>query len=129
MFFLCFGVIFPFFSGLLFYAPLMCAWEWFGKLKGMCSGIILAGFGLGTFFFGPLAAAIVNPHDEKREIDPVSGEMYFSRDVSERVPVMLMTCTIIWSFFALIGLFTIQRNPDYVQDEAVRLRKAQILQD
>lgn len=73
-----YAVLFPFGSGLLFYPPLMCAWEWFGHLKGLCTGIIIAGFGFGTFIFSFVSTSIVNPDNAPRELDPTSGDIYFS---------------------------------------------------
>jgi OFA family oxalate/formate antiporter-like MFS transporter len=43
----------------------MCAWEWYPNNRGIITGIILAGFGFGAFFYGFISTAIVNPNNLK----------------------------------------------------------------
>jgi hypothetical protein len=58
-----YGIIFPIGIGLTYFIPLMCGWEWMPNNKGLVSGIILCGFGFGSFIFGFVAMAIVNPNN------------------------------------------------------------------
>lgn len=99
-----YAVLFPFGIGILYWPPIMCGWEWFGHLKGLCSGSILAGYGFGTFIFSFITTAIVNPDDEQRIKDPVNGEMYFSQEVADRVPKMFRVCIILWAVLTLVGV-------------------------
>lgn len=41
--------------GLSYFTPLVCGWEWMPDKKGLASGIVIGGFGFGSFFFGLLA--------------------------------------------------------------------------
>ena len=50
--------------GLAYMVPILCGWDWFPNNKGMVSGVVLTGFGLGTFVFSYIAIEIVNPEDE-----------------------------------------------------------------
>ena len=63
MYVVCMAVIFPLGIGQIYYTPILCGWEWFPDNKGLVSGIILAGYGFGAFFFGYISTALVNPHD------------------------------------------------------------------
>ena len=39
---------------------MLCGWEWFPNNKGLVSGIILAGYGFGAFFYGYISTALAN---------------------------------------------------------------------
>ena len=41
------AILFPVGAGLVYWIPIICAWEWFPQRKGLVSGIIFGGFGLG----------------------------------------------------------------------------------
>ena len=43
----------------------MCSWEFFPEKKGTITGMIFCAFGISSFFYGFIAMAIVNPHNEK----------------------------------------------------------------
>lgn len=50
------------------------------------SGIIIGGFGFGTFIFGFISTSIVNPNNEKAEtVLPGDKNRYFSKEVADRV--------------------------------------------
>ena len=70
MFFFIFGISFPFGMGFVLWTPIICAWEWFPDNKGLVSGSIMAAFGFGSFVFGIISTAIVNPDDLKPIVDP-----------------------------------------------------------
>ena len=54
---------FPMGIGIVYWPPIMCGWEWFPEHKGLVSGLIVAGYGFGAFFFGFLSTAIANPEN------------------------------------------------------------------
>ena len=60
-----YACLFPIGVGFMYWPPIMCAWEWFPKRKGMVSGIIISGFGFGAFIFGFITTAICNPKDKQ----------------------------------------------------------------
>ena len=68
--------------GLAYTAPLILGFKWFPTRKGMVSGIILAGFGLGGFFFNKLGSMLANPEGVE-----VGTEAF--RAVYGRFPIML----------------------------------------
>jgi MFS family permease len=102
--------------GLLFWTPILCSWEWFGKEdRGKATGIILAGFGVSPFIFGIITTAIVNPDNVKRNKDSHTGQSFFPESVSGKIPEMYRICLAIWAVLALISLLTVRRNPEQVQ--------------
>jgi OFA family oxalate/formate antiporter-like MFS transporter len=54
-------------TGLVYSAVLFQAWLYFPGREGIISGIIIAGFGIGGFFFTWLSTELVNPE----QLDPV----------------------------------------------------------
>ena len=52
-------------NGLTYLIPLHHGWLWFPARPGLISGIIVSGFGIGTFVFNELCIFIVNPDNEK----------------------------------------------------------------
>lgn len=49
--------------GIGYACPMRNMFKYFPNRKGLCSGICLAGFGLGSIFFNTIAVAIINPKD------------------------------------------------------------------
>lgn len=46
-----YGIIFGFFSGILYIMTIFIAYRFFPKNKGLVAGIVLTGYGFGTFIF------------------------------------------------------------------------------
>ena len=59
--------------------PLIVGWEYFPKRRGMVSGIIVGGFGFGSFLFGFVATYLVNPENLKPDLE-VEGGFIFSQE-------------------------------------------------
>ena len=54
-------------NGITYLVPLHHSWLWFPDRPGLISGIIVSGFGIGTFAFNELCIYIVNPDNEKAD--------------------------------------------------------------
>lgn len=63
LFVLFYAVLFPAGIGIVYWMPILCGWEWFPEKKGAVAGAVVAGYGLGSFFFGFLTTYIVNPNN------------------------------------------------------------------
>jgi MFS family permease len=70
-------------TGFAYVPAISCCWRLFPKQKGLISGIILCGFGMGSFIFSYIAKEIVNPYNEA----PVSinGQFIYPEAVANRV--------------------------------------------
>ena len=56
--------LFPGFGcGLAYMTPMSNGFGWFPHRRGLVAGVILAGFGIGTFVFNVAQTAFVNPHN------------------------------------------------------------------
>jgi OFA family oxalate/formate antiporter-like MFS transporter len=125
-----YGVFFPMGIGICYWVPIMCGWEWFPEHKGLVSGLIVAGYGFGSFIFGFITSAICNPDDAKVHVDDGSGDTdkLFPREVADRVPEMFRYCLILWAALGLLAVFGVSRNPEYVRKEKIRLRNEMLKQ-
>ena len=105
-FFIVYAVGFGIGKGFLYPAPLVAGWSHLEDRKGLVSGMIVSGLGFGAFSFGLIVSFIVNPDNlvpQMFEVEPGIEEAYFESVVSERVPRMLHTLSIIYFGILLIG--------------------------
>lgn len=93
-------------NGLAYYAAVNEAWKYFPDKPGLTSGIILAGFGAGAFFFDNISTAIINPDDVK------VGTPEFTVIVQERFVLMLRWLVVCWACLAVIGMATVWKAPE-----------------
>lgn len=81
-------------KGFIYPAPLRATWSHLPGRKGMVSGIIVSGLGLGAFIYGIIIQKLVNPNNlpaEKYILDSGVVGYGFPKEVSDRVPMMLGT--------------------------------------
>ena len=94
----------------------MCAWEWLPSRRGLASGIILCGFGFGSFIFGFISTALVNPNNES-PVEQPDGDKLYSYEVAENVPSMLRYLSAMWVVLGIFGIILVHRNPEVVERE------------
>lgn len=73
-------------------APMVSSWLHYPDRKGLISGIIAAGFGLGIFSYGIISRRIANPDNIPPEIFEKADTLvqniiyfYFTKQVSDNV--------------------------------------------
>eukprot|EP00466_Bigelowiella_natans_P017571 jgi/Bigna1/75302/fgenesh1_pg.33_\ len=91
-----YGVIYGLGMGIAYMCPLKCGYRWMPKRKGIISGIVVTGFGLGGAAFNIVGATICNPENK-------TGTPYFEDDVASRVPTMLMILGGIYAVCTTLG--------------------------
>ena len=84
-FLLFYSLIFGTGVGLSYTAPMIAGWKWMPDNRGLVSGGILTGFGVGGFIFSLLGSKIVNPQG----LNMVEGR--FPDEVYNNFPKMLRT--------------------------------------
>mmetsp|Transcript_5646 Transcript_5646/g.4858 ORF Transcript_5646/g.4858 Transcript_5646/m.4858 type:complete len:157 (+) Transcript_5646:115-585(+) len=89
-FIIIYPVLFGLGIGFSYMPPLVIGWEHFPQWRGVVSGLIVGGFGFGSFIFGFVSLAIANPHGEIADLE-VPGGLIFGpeSEVPKRVPMML----------------------------------------
>ncbi|CAI2367819.1 unnamed protein product [Moneuplotes crassus] len=104
-------VLFGIAIGFSYMVPVVCGWEYFPQWKGAVSGVIVAGFGFGSFIFGFVSIAIANPDGEQADLKVEGGNIFSPESpVSSNAPRMLRINCIIWSLLLLTSLFMIKKN-------------------
>jgi len=68
--------------GLSYFTPLMCGWEFLPTRRGFVSGIIIGGFGFGTFIFSLISTALVNPNNKEAETEKITNIKVFPWEVA-----------------------------------------------
>ena len=61
LFMLFYGILNGLGSGMCYFVPLVCGWEYFPHKKGLVSGLVLAGYGFSSFIFSLVSTYLVNP--------------------------------------------------------------------
>jgi hypothetical protein len=77
MFCILYALIGAFGSGMNYFVPLVCAWNYFPEHKGRITGVLMSAYGISSFFLTMLSTAIVNPNDEKALIKINEDLSYF----------------------------------------------------
>lgn len=119
-----YGVGFGITSGIMYLVPLNTGFKYPIK-KGYVSGIIIAGYGFGAFFFNIIAQHIVNPDNLKPTIQ-IGEHKYFSAEVADRVPFMFRCLFACYFVLITIGISMI-KEPD--EKQMARLKMLQLPQE
>lgn len=84
--------------GSSYMASIIAAQKWFPERKGLFTGIIVAGFGLGGLIFSKLQTLYVNPDNVKSD-----SSRYFPASVYDRVPDLFLYMGIVFSLVQGVG--------------------------
>jgi MFS transporter, OFA family, oxalate/formate antiporter len=94
-------------NGLAYTIPLKICWDYFPQKKGMVSGIIICGFGIGSFIFSFVSTLLANPNNVSAEHE-VDGLVFYGSEVSARVPGMIQKLAVSWSILCTISFFCLK---------------------
>ena len=101
VFIFCYSIMFGSGVGIAYAAPMIAGWSWLPNSKGLVSGAILTGFGLGGFFFNIIGSSIVNPLGK----DPIDGK--FPPEIYVQFPMMLRRLAGMYACISVFGAFLI----------------------
>ena len=90
-------------NGLAYTIPLKICWDYFPQKKGIVSGVIICGFGIGSFIFSFVSTLLANPNNlsAKHEVD---GIIFYGPEVSSKVPGMIQKLLVSWSILCTISI-------------------------
>ena len=109
--------------GILWMIPLNNIYAYFPKKKGLCSGFILSGIGVGTATGNIIAQHLINP-DNIRPIRINENESYFGREVSENFPPGMR---VLGLYFVLLTCVGSCLTFDYNKVEEEKFKEIEII--
>jgi MFS family permease len=102
------GVLLGSGMGFAYVPPIAIAMQWFPSRKGLVTGLITGGLGLGAFLFTHLQTFYINPHNLR--VNETTG--YFEDEqLLGRVPSLLLLITACCAALQLIGWFMLTPAP------------------
>jgi len=106
-----YGILYGIGMGIAYMCPIKCGYRWMPKRKGIISGIVVTGFGLGGAVFNIVGASICNPGNK-------AGDPYFGDDVANRVPTMFTILGCIYALCTTLGALAL-RDPTDAEKRAI----------
>lgn len=94
-------------NGLAYTIPLKICWDYFPSKRGMVSGIVICGFGMGSFIFSFVSTMLANPQNLSAHHE-VIDIVYYGTDVAENVPGMIKKLSLSWTILCSISLICLK---------------------
>lgn len=80
--------------------PLRNLWRFYPERKGLCTGVVLAFFGLSAVIFNAISNVLINPN--KLEMCPTT--QFYPEEVAKNVPIFFFYCSIITLSIGLLSV-------------------------
>lgn len=113
---LTYGLVFGLGVGIAYIGPLTCAMRWLPKWKGVASGFIVGGFGLGALIFDAVQTAFVNP--DNLAPNSLPDQKYFTQpELLDRVPRVFLLLGGTYIVMQFVGSLFIFSPPDDMLEE------------
>lgn len=108
-----FGVGYGFCNGIAYTVPLKICWDLYPERKGMVSGVIICGFGVGSFIFSFISTMLVNPLNIKARVNYIENEgdnsiRLYGDEVALKVPYMILYMCILWFIICCFGILLLK---------------------
>ena len=81
----------------------------------MVSGVIICGFGLGSFIFSFLSTLLANPQNLNAQ-NEIDGMLFYGPEVANRVPGMINKLALSWGIICSISLTCLRPLKSQDQD-------------
>ena len=89
--------------------PMTIAMSWFPEKKALATGIVVGGFGGGSFIWNQVQTAIINPDNVDAVDNGDDGDKYFEdEEVLNRVPKVMLISAGIYFAIQVLCMFLIQ---------------------
>jgi MFS transporter, OFA family, oxalate/formate antiporter len=89
VFIVLYGVMSGIGCGINYMIPMVIGWKWYPNNKGWVTGVVISAYGFSSFLFTNLSTLIINPHGKDATNVITKDLSYFTKDVSDRVPLMI----------------------------------------
>lgn len=108
-----YGLLFGLGISIAYVPSLAAAMEWFPQCKGVVNGIVVGGFGLGSFIFTQIQTGYLNPENTA----PDSEGYFVDPYVLARIPNVFLLLSAIYATLQFIGCAFLTRPPKAEQEE------------
>lgn len=84
------------------------------------TGIIVGGFGFGSFIFNFVSTAIINSDNEKPDLYVEGSRIFSQQHIIDMTPVMMRVLVFLWAILMIAAISLIKGNPhewESVEDE------------
>jgi len=95
--------------------PLRNLWRFYPERKGLCTGIVLAFFGLSAVIFNAISNVIINPN--QLELDPKT--QFYPEEVGKNVPTFFFYCFVITISVGFLSVFLVFSFEEEKEDNYV----------
>lgn len=99
---ICFGIC----NGQGYTIPLRICWELFPNNKGIVTGAITCGFGVGSFLFGIVSTLLINPNN--MQMEKVGKDHLYGPEVANNTMTALRKLAVYWGILTILALFLIK---------------------
>ena len=119
---LTYGILYGFAKGILYTGSVACVMRWSRKWKGMSSGLIMSGYGLGSLLFIPIQTAYIN-HENAEPNEALFAEKpdekYYAQDaLLQRVPIAFLGLGAIYAVIQITAsIFLVNPTPPDTQND------------
>jgi len=102
-----FAISFGICNGLAYTIPLKVCWDHYPNRIGFVTGVIICGFGIGSFLFGLVSTLIINPNNLKTISIDMGSDQIYGKNVAGNALGALRTLALCWTVMIIIALFLI----------------------
>ena len=103
-------------KGTMYSSSLRAGWSHLPKRKGLASGVILSGSGMGGGIASLCIFHIINPNGVEPILDKHDGNLYFPKELVKFYPEIQIRLCVIWTILMLIGICLIS---NFKQEEQI----------
>ena len=96
--------------GCYYSACYRAAWSHLPNHKGLATGIIASGAGVGSAIFGMFFQKMANPDSVKPYLDTSDGNYYFPKVIGDQYPNVQFKLCVVWLLLILVGLSLINNK-------------------
>lgn len=99
-----YGIVYGLSIGIGYLPPVKNAYLHLPHRKGLCAGICMTGFGLGSVIFNQIIVMLINPNDVKAD----STTKHFPEDIANNVPYALKILAAVYAATGILAVIFIR---------------------
>jgi hypothetical protein len=98
--------------------PLRNLWRFYPERKGLCTGVVLAFFGVSAVIFNIISNNIINPD----KLEPDKNTKFYPVEVGRNVPTYFFYCFVITIIAGILSVFLVFTYEEDKVDDFIEQR-------